>query len=1399
MRRLVRILRLLSMAVSLALAATAMTAVPGGPVVLDAAPAAAAEPLPYTAGPPTPNSVIIESNRVWFTKPGQTKAGTDGLINCGWTQYLEVEDRGDVGKYRRLAYENGELVQTLVLRSFRDSLVSSSSISGAVPVYDSLVAPPGFRLSFINGAGLGCDTKPRDFPDVASYVAAQEASAAETTFEVWYDGPDRLDARLKVEDTLEFAAVAGHALYSFDGSASRAPSGDPIVEYFFDFDSISEFENGPDVRGSQSAIRRDTLRTTRERSVTLTVTTASGLTDSDTVTFTPTGDAVSFDADARPTPRPGATELLTVDVADVQHTLPNSARGELSISWTGPDLSAFAVPDSVTGTHGPSATGVTPSDSVGPPAPGTFDAMDATWVYTPTVAGVYEATVRVIFEDETTGEIQTAFDEIRGVEIIGADVRAVLEPRVTDPDDPARLAPDETREFDLTLINDGFGPARIDDISLVRPVDGLTIDFVDAPDPADEIAADGGSVVVKVRLSVDSAGDYEIPLKVTVRDASTGSTRNTIHPEVRAFVSAFGGFEWSVPDRIERPAPGEVPDLPDTTGEAGDVQHDEYPVDIRLTATSECDEAIVFKVDGSVVATEQSLEDPCEFRLLFEEEGDYTVSVELYGEEITAGEVTVEDILWVVIGDSVASGEGNPDIPGSAGLGGIGWVDEGCSRSANSGAVQAAYEWEERSDKSSVTLVHLACSGATIANGLLGPQVANPFYDAEDGPDQLALLQSLVGDREVDVVLLSIGGNDMLFGPATRFCIFNGSETAPCQYLGFSEVTDVQVGNTSVAGNIPAPEVLTPFTGALCSDAPQGTSVIWVEGQGDIGDPAGWRVTVNAAATDFTERIPLDNDSGPILDLVGPKKSESFDVASTGTTSCPSDVFKRLAGFSGTSLKLTIDGTLAQSHYSGYVPPVNPLSSQPSEERVVVSPPTLEDAVDESRARYESNLARLDQRFTELGIDPTAIYALEYYDPTTDVDGQTCETILGINTGAGGFFVNRAESSWAARDIVGRLNQTLAATRSRFGWNVVGGPGTAFIGRGYCTPVGVSAVVNSTIATFADQGNLSGLLHPNNIGHGILEDYIFAAVDGRIQDPSEVVGSDPTAKTQLLQAVQAGENVLRLAAAVGESLEQLSLSTDASDSPVFAVGDWLVIGDDSGATAGRVVPLGPAEVVEVVEVTATGVVVEPAVEFDHLAGESVTRVTDRSLVEDPYVPTVVLPGVEFSDVGPGEWFSDAVSWAAGERITMGLGDGRFGPFEDLDRAQLVTMVWRAAGSPVVSSGVPFTDVNLDGYYGPALRWAYANGIVKGTSSTTFEPDAAATRGQIVAVLWRWSGRPVPVGPNPFNDTAPGRYFTVPAAWAEGEQVTTGLPGGRFGPDQGADRATLVTMLHRLLT
>lgn len=192
---------------------------------------------------------------------------------------------------------------------------------------------------------------------------------------------------------------------------------------------------------------------------------------------------------------------------------------------------------------------------------------------------------------------------------------------------------------------------------------------------------------------------------------------------------------------------------------------------------------------------------------------------------------------------------------------------------------------------------------------------------------------------------------------------------------------------------------------------------------------------------------------------------------------------------------------------------------------------------------------------------------------------------------------------------------------------------------------------------------------------------------------------------------------------------------------------------------------------------------------DHVEGEWIAVVRD---------PAEVLSEVEFVDVPDGLWYSDAVDWGARERIVFGTSNGIFEPHLAANRAMLITMLWRAAGSPEVDVAVPFTDVDLDAYYGAALRWAYSLGIVKGTSPTMFSPHDPATRAHVVTVLWRWLGSPAATADNPFGDVESGRFYTKAAIWAGEVGVSTGIASGVFGPYVHADRATVITLIHRAL-
>ncbi len=167
----------------------------------------------------------------------------------------------------------------------------------------------------------------------------------------------------------------------------------------------------------------------------------------------------------------------------------------------------------------------------------------------------------------------------------------------------------------------------------------------------------------------------------------------------------------------------------------------------------------------------------------------------------------------------------------------------------------------------------------------------------------------------------------------------------------------------------------------------------------------------------------------------------------------------------------------------------------------------------------------------------------------------------------------------------------------------------------------------------------------------------------------------------------------------------------------------------------------------------------------------------------------------FRDVPVTAYYYKAVSWAAKNGITGGIGNGLFGPELGCTRAQFVTFLWRAAGSPAPKALSSFTDVPADAYYAKAVAWAVENGITDGTSPTTFSPNATCTRAHAVTFLWRAFDKPSGSSTG-FTDVPSGAYYAEAVAWAAESDVTTGVGGGRFAPDDTCTRAQIVTFLWR---
>lgn len=167
----------------------------------------------------------------------------------------------------------------------------------------------------------------------------------------------------------------------------------------------------------------------------------------------------------------------------------------------------------------------------------------------------------------------------------------------------------------------------------------------------------------------------------------------------------------------------------------------------------------------------------------------------------------------------------------------------------------------------------------------------------------------------------------------------------------------------------------------------------------------------------------------------------------------------------------------------------------------------------------------------------------------------------------------------------------------------------------------------------------------------------------------------------------------------------------------------------------------------------------------------------------------------FADVATDAYYYDAVKWAVNKGVTNGVSETLFEPDQACTRAQIVTFLWRAAGSPEPKSGSSFADVAADAYYAKAVAWAVENGITKGTSETTFHPDETCTRAQGVTFLYRALGK-LAAAQAGFTDVAADSYYADAVNWAAENGVTKGISETLFGPDGSCTRAQIVTFLYR---
>ena len=200
--------------------------------------------------------------------------------------------------------------------------------------------------------------------------------------------------------------------------------------------------------------------------------------------------------------------------------------------------------------------------------------------------------------------------------------------------------------------------------------------------------------------------------------------------------------------------------------------------------------------------------------------------------------------------------------------------------------------------------------------------------------------------------------------------------------------------------------------------------------------------------------------------------------------------------------------------------------------------------------------------------------------------------------------------------------------------------------------------------------------------------------------------------------------------------------------------------------------------------------------------ENLTQKVEDDVVVDTttvilYAKWVRVSELPFTDVAVTDYYYDAVLWAAENGITGGVDDTHFAPNAPCTRAQIVTFLWRAAGSPVVNYAMNFSDVPADAYYAEAVRWAVSQGITTGTGDgTTFSPDATCTRSQGVTFLYRSAGSPEVSDDIAFNDVTTGSYYSDAVVWATQNGVTDGTGNSKFSPVRDCTRAQIVTFLYR---
>ena len=352
-----------------------------------------------------------------------------------------------------------------------------------------------------------------------------------------------------------------------------------------------------------------------------------------------------------------------------------------------------------------------------------------------------------------------------------------------------------------------------------------------------------------------------------------------------------------------------------------------------------------------------------------------------------------------------------------------------------------------------------------------------------------------------------------------------------------------------------------------------------------------------------------------------------------------------------------------------------------------------------------------------------------------------------------------------------------------------------------CTDCGECLLAQAPLeATGHTEQHIAGLA-PTCTGEGISDSIICRVCGITLQEhtPLPAAGHQPTAKNAAAPTCTEDGNTGTVFCAVCEEHLQDPTPLPATG---HLFGEAAFTWGTDTVTASKVCVHGcnavlHGEVKKSVSVYTEGGYTVTAVTASATFSDGTTatakKITDRTPIPTP--PTT--PAVTgFSDVVRGSYYEQAVIWASSAGITQGTSQTTFSPDMDCSRAQIVTMLWRAAGCPTSDITASFSDVAPTAYYAQAVTWAARTGITAGTSQTTFSPDMPCSRAQIVTMLWRASGCPEPQTAVPFSDVAADSWYADAVAWAVEHGITQGTGTNTFSPDAVCTRAQIVTFLHR---